>query len=212
MRAKEAALAMPGGNTRTVVHYSPYPLTIAAGEGATITDIDGHKYTDFLGEFTAGLYGHSDSRLKAAVHNAVEAGVGLGGPNRYDVELAQLMCTRFPSVELIRFCNSGTEANLFAISTARMFTGRDKVMAFEGGYHGGVFYFGQDKSPINAPFPFVMSSYNDIEGTAARIKEHAEDLAAIVIRTDDGKCGGYSSGPTVPGNVCVIKPASTASF
>ena len=171
LRAKEAAMAMPGGNTRTVVHYTPYPLTIASGEGATITDIDGHQYTDFLGEYTAGLFGHSDPRLVSAVTNAVKSGLGLGGPNRYDVELAQLMCERFPSVELIRFCNSGTEANLFALSAARAFTGRDKVLAFEGAYHGGVFYFGQVKSPINAPFPFVMSSYNDIEGTISLIDE-----------------------------------------
>ena len=195
MRAKEAALAMPGGNTRTVVHYTSYPLTIASAEGATITDIDGHRYTDFLGEYTAGLYGHSDPRLVNAVTNAVSAGVGLGGPNRYDVELAQLMCARFPSVDLVRFCNSGTEANMFALSAALAFTGRKKVMAFEGGYHGGVFYFGQTKSPINAPFPFVMADYNDIEGTTALIKEHASDLAAIIVEPMTGSAGAFPADP-----------------
>ncbi|WP_193183742.1 aspartate aminotransferase family protein [Nisaea sediminum] len=188
-RAEEAARAMPGGNTRTVTHYTPYPLTIASGRGATITDIDGHLYTDFLGEYTAGLYGHSDPRLVKAVTEAVEAGVGLGGPNRYDAELAQLMCARFPSVDLLRFCNSGTEANLFALSAARAFTGRAKVMAFAGGYHGGVFYFGQAGSPINAPFPFVLSSYNDIDGTVALIEEHAGDLAAIIVEPMMGSAG-----------------------
>lgn len=194
-RAEEAARAMPGGNTRTVTHYTPYPLTIASGKGATVTDIDGHLYTDFLGEYTAGLYGHSDPRLVKAVTGAVEAGVGLGGPNRYDAELAQLMCARFPSVDLLRFCNSGTEANLFALSAARAFTGRSKVMAFAGGYHGGVFYFGQTGSPINAPFPFVLSSYNDIDGTAALIEEHAGDLAAIIVEPMMGSAGAIPADP-----------------
>jgi len=194
-RAQEAARAMPGGNTRTVVHYTPFPLTIASGEGATITDLDGHRYTDFLGEYTAGLYGHSDPRLVSAVTRAVEAGVGLGGPNRYDAELAQLMCARFPSVDLLRFCNSGTEANLFALSAARAFTGRGKIMAFAGGYHGGVFYFGETGSPINAPFPFVMSSYNDIDGSVALIEEHAGDLAAIIVEPMMGSAGAIPADP-----------------
>jgi glutamate-1-semialdehyde 2,1-aminomutase len=206
-RAEEAARAMPGGNTRTVVHYTPYPLTIASGKGATITDIDGHLYTDFLGEYTAGLYGHSDPRLVKAVTDAVEAGVGLGGPNRYDAELAQLICSRFPSVDLLRFCNSGTEANLFALSAARAFTGRSKVMAFAGGYHGGVFYFGQAGSPINAPFPFVMSTFNDIEGTAALIEEHADDLAAIIVEPMMGSAGAI---PAAPGFLETLRERSAA--
>jgi glutamate-1-semialdehyde 2,1-aminomutase len=105
------------------------------------------------------------------------------------------MCERFPSVQLVRFCNSGTEANLFALSAARAFTGRDKVLAFEGAYHGGVFYFGQVKSPINAPFPFVMSSYNDIEGTLSLIDKHASDLAAIILEPMMGSAGAIPAEP-----------------
>jgi glutamate-1-semialdehyde 2,1-aminomutase len=194
-RAQKAAESMPGGNTRTVLHYGPFPLTLASGEGCTVTDIDGHTYTDFLGEYTAGLYGHSHPRLKAAIKQALDSGVVLGGPNAYEAELASLMCQRFPSIELIRFCNSGTEANLFAISTARMVTGRDKVMVFNGAYHGGVFYFGKVKPPINAPFPWIIATYNDLEGTLALIDKHKSELAAVVIEPMMGGGGGISAEP-----------------
>jgi glutamate-1-semialdehyde 2,1-aminomutase len=103
------------------------------------------------------------------------------------------MCERFPSVELIRFCNSGTEANLFAMSTARMHTGREKIMVFNGAYHGGVFYFGQVKPPINAPFPWVIARYNDTEATLALIKQHAHELAAVVIEPMMGGGGGIAA-------------------
>ena len=179
--AEKAARSMPGGNTRTVLHYTPFPLALAGGEGCRVTDIDGHAYTDYLGEYTAGLYGHSDPRLIAAIRQALDEGVTLGGPNRYEADLAALICARIPSIERLRFCNSGTEANLFAMSAARAFTGRTHLMVFEGGYHGGVFYFGQPKGAINAPFPWVVASYNDTEGTLALIEQHRDELAAVVI-------------------------------
>ncbi|MEZ5923735.1 MAG: aminotransferase class III-fold pyridoxal phosphate-dependent enzyme [Hyphomicrobiaceae bacterium] len=194
-RAEKAAESMPGGNTRTVLHYGPFPLTLVSGEGCTVSDLDGHSYTDFLGEYTAGLYGHSHPKLKAAIKQALDGGVVLGGPNAYEAELARLMCERFPSIELIRFCNSGTEANLFAISTARMHTGRDKVMVFNGAYHGGVFYFGKVKPPINAPFDWVISTYNDTEQTLGLIDKHASELAAVVIEPMMGGGGGISAEP-----------------
>ena len=85
------------------------------GEGARLFDLDGHAYLDFLGEYTAGLYGHSDPVIQAAVREALADGILLGAPNRYEAELARLICARFPSVDLVRFCNSGTEANLNAL-------------------------------------------------------------------------------------------------
>ena len=188
-RAETAATSMPGGNTRTVLHYAPFPLTLAGGQGCHVTDIDGHIYTDYLGEYTAGLYGHSDPRLIAAVKAALDAGVTLGGPNQFEGELAALICGRIPSIERLRFCNSGTEANLFAMSAARAFTGRTHLLVFEGGYHGGVFYFGQPKGAINAPFPWVMASYNDTEGTVALIEKHCNELAAVVIEPMLGGAG-----------------------
>ena len=185
-RAETAAQSLPGGNTRTILHFTPYPVALAGGEGCHLTDIDGHRYADFLSEYTAGLYGHSDPRLIAAIKSALDAGVTLGGPNVYEADFSALLCRRFASIERIRFCNSGTEANLFAISAARAFTGRSRVMVFEGGYHGGVFYFGQYKPPINAPFPWVMGAFNDLDRTLALIEAHSSDLAAVVIEPMQG--------------------------
>src|SRR3954466_4009770 len=116
--------ALPGGNTRTVIHQSPFPLTIVRGEGARLTDADGHVYLDFLGEYTAGLYGHSHPVIVEAIREALADGIVLGAPNRYELAFAEAICDRFPSIDLVRFCNSGTEANLMALSTARAVTGR----------------------------------------------------------------------------------------
>jgi len=189
-RHRRATEFMPGGNTRTVLHYSPFPLTIESGEGCRLRDLDGHVYTDFLGENSAGLYGHSNPIIQAAIKKVVDEGMALGGPNPYEAELAAELCKRFPSVERVRFCNSGTEGNLFAFSTARLVTGRPAIMVFHGAYHGGVFYFGQHRCEINAPFPWIYADYNDIDGTLGLIEKHARELAAVVIEPMMGSGGG----------------------
>src|SRR5437867_1485319 len=153
-RHDKAAQYMPGGNTRTVLHYSPFPLAWAGGKGNRLIDVDGLEYVDLLGEYTAGLYGHSDPIIQAAQRKAIDEGTVLGGPNQYEAQLAAAICARFPSVELIRFTNSGTEANLLAISAARALKpDRPRVMAFEHGYHGGVFYFSGGHDQLNYPIP-----------------------------------------------------------
>jgi glutamate-1-semialdehyde 2,1-aminomutase len=178
----EAACAhLPGGNTRSILHFSPFPLSIVHGEGARLRDADGHDYVDFLSEYTAGLYGHSHPVIVAAVQQALAGGIVLGGPNAYEAELAALMCARFPSLDMVRFCNSGTEANLNAFCAARAVTGRSHILVFEGAYHGGVFYYGPAGSAMNAPFPTVIAPYNDLEGTALLIERHKDQLAAVVL-------------------------------
>jgi glutamate-1-semialdehyde 2,1-aminomutase len=188
-RYREAAEAMPGGNTRTVLHYSPFPVAFRKAEGCTLTDIDGHDYTDFLGEYSAGLYGHSHPKIMAAAERALNGGIVFGGPNENEAALAALIKGRFPSIDLIRFCNSGTEANLMALVTACAVTGRSHVMAFEGGYHGGVLSFGHGPAPTNVPFPMVMARYNDIEATLALIEQHKHELAALIIEPMMGAAG-----------------------
>ncbi|MGE0714843.1 MAG: aspartate aminotransferase family protein [Alphaproteobacteria bacterium] len=179
-RHVEAAAVMPGGNTRTVIYYPPFPLAIAKGEGQHLWDADGHQYRDFLGEYTAGLYGHSHPAIMKAIRAALEGGIALGGPNIVEAKLARLVCDRFPSIDSIRFTNSGTEGNLLAVSAARAFTKRSKILVMQGGYHGGVFYF-SGPTPLNAPFPFVFGRYNDSDATAAVIREHAAELAAVIV-------------------------------
>ncbi|WP_119304568.1 aspartate aminotransferase family protein [Dongia deserti] len=180
-RHSSASSSMPGGNTRTVLHYSPFPLAWAKGDGAHLTDLDGHHYTDFLGEYSAGLYGHSNPLILDAVRVALEGGIVLGGPNQYEAELAATIRDRFPSIQLLRFCNSGTEANVFAIQTARAATGKPAILAFEGGYHGGVLYFRNGGAPLNLPIPTLTATYNDPDGAEAMIRAHAHELAAVIV-------------------------------
>ena len=191
---EERAEVMPGGNTRSVIHVPPFPLTIVRGEGARLYDADGHIYLDFLGEYTAGLYGHSHPVILRAIRAALDDGIVLGAPNRYETALARAVCERFSSIELVRFCNSGTEANLLALSLARVATGKPAIMVFEGGYHGGVFFFASTEgSPINAPFPFVVAEYNDAAAAVRLIEEHAGELAAVIVEPLQG------SGGVIPG-------------
>ncbi|MDQ6841062.1 MAG: aminotransferase class III-fold pyridoxal phosphate-dependent enzyme [Actinomycetota bacterium] len=193
---EERRHVMPGGNTRTVIHVPPFPLTIVRGEGAQLIDADGHVYTDLLGDFTAGLYGHSHPAIVGAIREALDDGLAFGAPNLYEGRLARSICARFKSVELVRFCNSGTEANLLALSLARVASGRGKIMVFEGGYHGSVFYFAsRSGSPINAPFPFVVAPYNDIEGSMQVAAEHAGDLAAVLVEPLQGSSGAIVGDP-----------------
>lgn len=179
----------PGGNTRTVLFYPPFPLTMAHGEGSYLWDVDGHRYIDFLGDYTAGLFGHSHAVIRAAIKNALDIGINLGGHNELEAKLAAVICARFPSIELVRFTNSGTEANLMAVSAARAITKRTKIMVFDGAYHGGVFFFTGGGNPINAPFEFVIATYNDIDSTVALLDKNAKDLAAVVIEPMMGNAG-----------------------
>ena len=169
-RQERAAASMPGGNTRSILHYDPFPLAFERGEGACLWSLDGDPYVDFLGEFTAGLYGHSQKAVLDAVRDALDSGIGYGGVSDLEPRLAELLCARFPSVELVRFTNSGTEANLMALALAIAVTGRRKVLVFRGGYHGGVMTFGQTPSPVTVPHEWVLGDYNDVEGTRTRIR------------------------------------------
>jgi len=179
--AERAAGGLPGGNTRTVLHFTPYPLRFVKAENQWVTDADGHSYRDYLGEYSAGLYGHTPAPIMAAAQKAIGDGTVLGGPNVYEVQLAELMCERFPALELVRFTNSGTEANLMALAAARAHTGRDKVIVFAGGYHGGALSIADHAARTNVPFDLVTGIYNDLEATLAAAKGVEDEIAAILI-------------------------------
>src|SRR5947209_4651706 len=186
----EAACAvLPGGNTRHSIFAEPFPLTMVKGEGAHLWDLDDHEYVDFLSEFTAGLFGHSHPKIRGAIDAALDSGWNLGAQGAAEARFARAICDRFPSIELVRCPNSGTEANLMAVAAARALTGRSKILVFSGGYHGGVFYFRGKGSAVNAPFDFLVAEYNDIEGTRALVMPHHADLAAIMIEPMLGGSG-----------------------
>lgn len=194
-RHERAKLAMPGGNTRSVLYYSPFPLTMVSGSGCRLTDADDHTYLDLLGEFTAGLYGHSEPIIADAIAKAVSNGINLGGHGPLEVEFAELIKARFPSMELLRFTNSGTEANTLALALAQHATGRAKVMVFEGAYHGGTLTFPVHKVPVNVPHNYVFGRFNDLEFTRQLIREQGDTLACVIVEPMMG------SGGCIPGDV-----------
>lgn len=196
LRHQRAESVMPGGNTRSVLYNKPFPLAVSRAKDSTIWDLDGHQYSDFLGEYTAGIYGHSHPVIRAAIDQALDNGINFGGVNEAEAALAQTVCARFPSIELVRFTNSGTEANLMAITAARVFTQRSTILVFQGAYHGGVLYFsGGDNSPVNAPYEFVLAPYNDVETTRSIIAEQGNRLAAVLLEPMMGSGGCIQGTP-----------------
>jgi len=191
---EEARRFLPGGHTRTILAHEPFALTFVRGEGAVLTDADGHGYVDLLGDYTAGLFGHGERRVLDAVQGAMRELSSVGGLHPREAELARLMCERF-GLDRVRFTNSGTEANLMAITAARQFTGRSKVLVFHGGYHGGVLFFSTGVAPWNAPYPFVIAPFNDLAGTTALIEENRADLAAVLIEPMLGSGGCIPAEP-----------------
>ena len=189
---EKAAETMPGGNTRTTLFYPPFPLTMAGADGCRLTDLDGHTYVDLLGDYTAGLYGHNNPVIRKAIDSALDGGWNLGAHGVHEARLAAVLCERVPSLELVRFTNSGTEANLLAIATATLHTGRRTVLVFDGGYHGAVLSFGDGGAPVNVPHRFVVGQYNDIAATERLI---GEDLAAILVEPMLGSGGCVPATP-----------------
>ena len=123
-RHHEACEAMPGGNTRTTLHNAPFPLTVVKGAGCRLWDADGHEYIDVLGEYTAGIYGHSHPVIRKAIDKALDHGWNFAGRNENEGKLAKLVADRIPSIDLVRFTNSGTEGNVMALAGARVFAQR----------------------------------------------------------------------------------------
>ncbi|MDQ0591258.1 aspartate aminotransferase family protein [Variovorax paradoxus] len=185
----EQARYMPGANSRSVLFYAPFPLTIARGEGAALWDSDGHRYADFIAEYTAGAYGHSAPEIRDAVVEAMQGGINLTGHNLLEGRLAKTICERFPQIEQLRFTNSGTEANLMALTAALHFTGRRKIVVFSGGYHGGVLGFGAKPLPTTVPFDFLVLPYNDVQAVDEQIARHGPEIAAILVEPMQGASG-----------------------
>jgi len=192
---EKAVASLPGGNTRTGIFFDPFPIAFARGEGATLWDAEGHAYTDFISEATAGIYGHSHPEIRRAVEKRLSLGWNLGGHTALESELAEVLISRFPSIERVRFVNSGTEANMFNLQVARVHTQRPAVMGFNGCYHGGFLTFTAATNPLNVPFETVVGEYNDVDGTAALIDRNASKLAAVILEPMLGGGGCIAASP-----------------
>src|SRR5258708_12137014 len=119
---------MPGGDTRTTTYYRPYPLTLARGEGPFVWDVDGNKYIDLIGNYTSLVHGNAYPPIVEAVSKAVRDGSAWPARSIAQVELATLICERVPSIDLVRFCNFGSDAGMLAAQVARRLTGRKLIL------------------------------------------------------------------------------------
>lgn len=186
---EEACKWLPGGNTRTVLFHEPFPLSVRSADGSQIWDHDGHCYIDFLNDHTAGLFGHSDATITDAVKMALAGGLNGCGNTLSEVEAASLVCNRFKSIEKVRFTPSGTEANLMALTLAKVATGRSRIIVFLGAYHGSGLLFRKGRAGTNLPFKFVVVEYNDWRGLELAFEKCAHDIAAVLVEPMLGSGG-----------------------
>ncbi|MEZ5282281.1 MAG: aminotransferase class III-fold pyridoxal phosphate-dependent enzyme [Acidimicrobiales bacterium] len=187
---ERARKVLAGGNTRSVLHFDPFPFRVANGEGIVLEDIDGHRYVDFCGNYSAALLGHRPDSIRKAIDQALDRGWALGAVQEPEIELGELFCARFASVERVRFANSGTEANLMAVGTALHHTGRSGVGVFDHGYHGGVMAFGDlagPHHPLNVPHRFHVSPFDDIAALDALFA--LPDLGCVLVEPVQGSGG-----------------------
>ena len=193
--AQRAADVLPGGNTRSVLHFDPFPFRVASAEGKHLVDVDGHRYVDLLGNYTAGLLGHSPEAVRTAAHQAIDGGWAFGAVHPNEVRLAELIAGRFPSIEQVRFTNSGTEANLMALALATNHTGRREVLVFDGGYHGGVLTFA-GHCDVNVPHDWIVSTYNDVGAVESVFAAQGDSIAAVLVEPLQGSAGCIPADPS----------------
>lgn len=182
------ARGLPGGDTRTTTWFDPFPVVIARADGAEMHDVDGHVLLDFLCNYTALVHGHRPPAVLAAIRAGLERGLAFAAPMREHGELAARLVARIPSVELVRFTNSGTEANLLAARIARAITGRVHVAVARHSYHGS--YEALDWSRAGEHGTVVFDT-GDIAATEAALGDGG-DLAAVFVEPVLGSGGVIS--------------------
>ncbi len=199
-RAREL---IPGGVNSPVRAYPPYPLFVASARGSRFRTVDGEEYLDFCMAYGSLLEGHAPGEVVDAVKAAVEKGSIYGQPTEMEVELAALIKTLVPSMEMVRLVNSGTEATMHSIRLARAFTGRQKILKFEGGFHGshdavlvragsGASILGSPSSegvPKETVKNTLVARFNDEKLVGKIVKDSADELAAVIVEPVMGNVG-----------------------
>jgi glutamate-1-semialdehyde 2,1-aminomutase len=199
---EDALLAMPGGNSRTTTFFDPYPFYLQRGQGAHVWDADGNDRVDFNGNYTSLVLGHAPPAVVQAVQRAAESGLSFPGPTEHEVRLAEALCRRLPSLERVRFTNSGTEATMNAVRLARAFTGRPRIAKFEGAFHGTHDWVMVSVTPDpkeaggrRRPKPVAWSAgippavlknvvvlpWNDADACEAILEKEAASVAAVIV-------------------------------
>ena len=194
----EAQRLIPGGvnsPVRAFTGVGGVPLFIERAEGAYLYDADGKAYIDYVGSWGPMVLGHNNPAIRNAVTEAAMRGLSFGAPTEMEVKMAELVCELVPSMEMVRMVNSGTEATMSAIRLARGYTGRDKIIKFEGCYHGhadcllvkagsGALTLGQPNSP-GVPADFarhtLTCTYNDLSSVREAFRQHPQQVACIIV-------------------------------
>jgi glutamate-1-semialdehyde 2,1-aminomutase len=202
---ERATRSLPGGNTRSTIFFQPYPFYFDHGIGCRVYDVDGNERIDFINNYTSLILGHAHPKVTAAVQRQLSHGASAAAPSELEIRLAEEIRSRLPSIELLRFTNSGTEATMLAIRAARAFTRREKIAKFEGSYHGTHDYAAVDASAAtaamsgsqtkNAGIPKAVTEtvvslpLNDREAVERELSRHRQDLAALIIEPVIGAGG-----------------------
>jgi glutamate-1-semialdehyde 2,1-aminomutase len=210
---EEAVRLLPGGVNSPVRAFKSVkmtPIFMARGKGSKIYDIDGNEYIDYVLSWGPLILGHANPRVVEALKKVTENGTSFGAPTLIENELAKLVIERVPSIEIVRMVNSGTEATMSALRLARGYTGRNKIVKFEGSYHGhgdsllikagsGVATLGLPDSP-GVPEAVAQNTitvpYNDLESVRYAFERFGEDIAAVIVEPVAGNMGVV---PPVPG-------------
>ena len=208
----EAQRYLPGGVNSPVRSFRGVggdPVVVASASGSRIVDADGNEYIDYCGSWGPLILGHAQADVVAAVQKAATRGLTYGAATEAEVELARLVCKHVPSIELVRFVSSGTEATMSAIRVARGFTGRSKIVKFEGCYHGhadgllvqagsGVATLSLPDSagvPPSYAAETLVSPYNDIEALGALFERWGDEIAAVIVEPGAANMGVVPPAP-----------------
>lgn len=200
---------LPGGTTRVTVKRTPVPIYMERGEGAYMFDVDGNRYLDCVGNYTALIHGHAFAPVSEGLKAQLDRGTCYANPTDTEIALAELITQRVPAAEKVRFANSGTEAILFAVKAARAFTGRSKIAKLEGAYHGAYDWveIGETSTPENwgvrapASTPFyqgvpksvlaetVVLPINDVDTSRELLMQNADELGCILVDMMPSRAG-----------------------
>ena len=207
VHSEQAKQFLPGGDTRSIGYYKPYPVFGAKGKGCFLYDYDGNEYIDFVNNMTSLVNGHAHPHVVEALQKQIENGTAHGIPNEAQYQLAELITKRIPGMDKVRFNNSVSEATLFSMRAARAYTGKDKFLKIDGGYHGCHDFAQVNLFPdLDSPdFPrptigkgvpasvlqdILVMPYNNLEIAEKILREKGGEIAAIILEPLMGAGGG----------------------
>jgi glutamate-1-semialdehyde 2,1-aminomutase len=206
---EKAKQFMPGGDTRSIAYYPPYPFFAEKGAGCYLYDVDGNGYIDFVNNMTSLIHGHAHPHVMAAIRKTTEVGTTHGMPVESQYRLAELLCKRIPSLKSLRFGNTGSEATMFCLRAARAFTGKEGILKMDGGYHGGHDFVQVNTMPDlttkDLPKPqatkgvpkcvednIFIAPFNDLTATEHILRSNQDKIAAVILEPMLGAGGGVA--------------------